>query len=135
MPPEDSSTSTKKPSVNAFIDFFSKNAFNIIQSIVLVIVLLTNVKNDVSNVNVSLKSLTAQVEKMQESIVRFETYQSKVSGLEQRMDRIELQVDSLRDTLAAIESIYGAAGAKTTAQIETLNRDIARLDNTNRSRN
>lgn len=126
---EESSTSYKRPpATNPVVDFFSKNALSLIQSFILLIVLFTGVRNDVSNVTAQLKNLTVQMEKMQETVIRLEGFQSKVGFLEQRQGEFGTMIANQNDKFDAYKSICESNLARLDAKVEGLERDVARLE-------
>jgi Tfp pilus assembly protein PilO len=118
---EESNTNTKKPQNGAaFVDFIQKNALSLLTMFVSLILLYSNMTNDVGNMRKELRDLSDKVEIMSEMVSKLQTYTSRVDYLEARVESLEAQLKSERDMSQATALINATQLAEVKAEIRHL---------------
>jgi Tfp pilus assembly protein PilO len=119
---EESNTSTKRPQNGvAFVDFIQKNALSLLTMFVSLILLYSNMTNDVGNMHKELKHLSDKVEIMSEMVSKLQTYTSRVDYLEARVEALESQLKSERDMSQATALVNATKLAEISAELKHLN--------------
>ena len=95
---QDSCTNTRRPAAtDAITDWIKKNIIWLLNFLVMLVLLYSNINNDVGNINKSLEKLSFQVTEMGIAIRKLEDTKTKVDYLERDVDRISRKLDNLVD--------------------------------------
>lgn len=129
--PEESNTNSKRPSHNYVMDFLQKNVLLILNLIVGGVLLWSNLNNDVSNINKNLQELSITVKEMRYAVTKLESSQPKIDYIEKQLEEIKQKQLNDKDMMTAIDSVYAQKVAKLEAKIESLEKEINRLERLN----
>lgn len=129
--PEESNTSTKRPQNNYIVDFLQKNWLVIINLIVAGVMLWSQMNNDIGNINKNLLDLSITVKEMRYAITKLESSQPKIDYIEKQLEEIKQKQLNDKDMMTAIDSVYAQKVAKLEAKIESLEKEINRLERLN----